>query len=46
MTAIKNGGAEGVRDYLLKANRELGKAMAYTGCTSLSRMDPTVIRRI
>ena len=46
MTAIKNGGAEGVRDYLLKANRELGKAMAYTGCTSLRRMDPTVIRRI
>ena len=46
MTAIKQGGAEGVRDYLLKANAELGKAMAYTGCTDLGRMDPTVIRRV
>ena len=46
MTAIKQGGAEGVRDYLLKANRELGKAMAFTGCTNLRKMDPTVIRRI
>ena len=45
MTAIKQGGADGVRDYLLKANAELGKAMAYTGCTDLGRMDPTVIRR-
>ena len=46
MTAIKKGGAEGVRDYLLNANRELGKAMAFTGCTTLGRMDPTVIRRL
>ena len=46
MTAIKNGGAGGVRDYLLNANRELGKAMAFTGCTTLGRMDPTVIRRL
>ena len=46
MTAIKQNGAEGVRDYLLKANRELGKAMAFTGCTTLRKMDPTVIRRI
>ncbi len=45
MTAIKQGGADGVRDYLLKANGELGKAMAYTGCTDLGKMDPTVIRR-
>ena len=45
MTAIKQGGADGVRDYLLKANAELGKAMAYTGCTDLGKMDPTVIRR-
>ena len=45
MTAIKQGGADAVRDYLLKANAELGKAMAYTGCTDLGRMDPTVIRR-
>jgi isopentenyl diphosphate isomerase/L-lactate dehydrogenase-like FMN-dependent dehydrogenase len=46
MTAIRQGGAEAVRDYLLKANRELGKAMAFTGCTNLGKMDPTVIHRI
>jgi len=46
MTAIKQNGAEGVREALLKANRELGKAMAFTGCTTLRKMDPTVIRRI
>lgn len=45
MTAIKQNGADGVRDYLLKANAELGKAMAYTGCTDLGKMDPTVIRK-
>ena len=46
MTAIRDDRDNGVRDYLLKANRELGKAMAYTGCTDLGRMDPTVIRRV
>ena len=45
MTAIRQSRAEGVRDYLLKANAELGKAMAYTGCTDLGKMDPTVIHR-
>ena len=46
MTAIKQGGADAVRDYLLRANDELKKAMAYTGCPNLSQMDPTVIHRI
>ena len=46
MTAIRENGAQGVRDALLQANRELGKAMAYTGCTTLGKMDPTVIRMI
>ena len=46
MTAIKQGGADAVRDYLLAANADLGKAMAFTGCTDLGRMDPTVIRRV
>ena len=46
MTAIRDNRETGVRDYLFKANRELGKAMAYTGCTDLSKMDATVIRRI
>ncbi len=46
MTAIRDNRETGVRDYLLKANKELGKAMAYTGCTDLGRMDATVIRRV
>ena len=46
MTAIKQGGADAVRDYLLRANDELKKAMAYTGCANLSQMDPTIIHRV
>ena len=46
MAAIKDNQADGVKDYLLKANGELGKVMAYTGCYNLRKMDPTVIRRI
>ena len=46
MTAIRDNRDTGVRDYLIKANRELGKAMAYTGCTDLGKMDATVIRRV
>ncbi len=45
MTAIKNDQENGVRDYLLNANRELAKAMAYTGCTDLGKMDPAVIHK-
>ena len=45
MTAIKQGHSDAVRDYLLKANAELGKAMAYTGCSDLGQMDPSIIRR-
>ena len=44
MTAIKQNGAEGVKEYLEKANAELAKAMAFTGCTSMGKMDPSVIR--
>ena len=44
MTAIKQNGAAGVRDALLQANRELAKAMAFTGCANLKKMDPAVIR--
>jgi len=43
MTAIKQDAENGVRDYLIKATNELKKAMAYTGCTTLEKMDPTVI---
>ena len=46
MTAIKQGGADGVRDYLLKANGELAKAMAFTGCADLDHMDPTILRKL
>ncbi len=46
MTAIKQGGADAVRDYLLKANGELKKAMAYTGCADLKHMDASVVRRV
>ena len=46
MTALREGGVNAVRDYLLKANAGLGKAMAYTGCTDLDKMDHTVIHRI
>lgn len=46
MTAIKEDRENGVRDYIRKATAEFCKAMAYTGCTDLSRMDPSVIRRI
>ena len=45
MTAIKEDVENGVRDYLLRADAELKKDMAFTGCTSLARMDPSVIRR-
>ena len=46
MTAIKKDPQNGVRDYLLQANAELKKAMAFTGCTSLNRMDKAVIHRL
>ena len=43
MTAIKNGREEGMCEYLLKVRQQLAKAMSYTGCTSLKKMDPSVI---
>ena len=46
MTAIKEDPEHGGRDYLLRANRELKKAMAYTGRATLADMDPTVIHRL
>ncbi len=46
MTAIKNDEKNGVRDYLLRANAELKKAMAFTGCTTLAKMDRSVIHRL
>lgn len=46
MTAIKQDGAEGVAEYIRKANGELAKAMAYTGCTDTGRMDPAVVHKM
>ena len=43
MTAIKKGGAEEVCAYLKQVNDELKKAMAFTGCTDLAHMDPSVL---
>lgn len=46
MTAIKSDPENGVKNYLLQANNELKKAMAYTGCTTLKKMDRSVIHRL
>lgn len=46
MTAIRNDRENGVRDYLLSADAELKKAMAFTGCASLKKMDSGVIHRL
>ena len=43
MTAIRNGQEAAMCEYLLKVRKELAKAMSYTGCTSLDKMDPAVI---
>ena len=43
MTAIKNNGADSMASYLKEVNAGLKKAMAYTGCYNLSRMDPSVL---
>ena len=45
MTAYTRDREDGVFSYLTKARGELAKAMAFTGCTDLSRMDPAVIHR-
>ena len=46
MAAMREDKERGVLNALRKANEELAKAMAYTGCTDLSKMDPTVIRSL
>ena len=46
MTAIKQNGADGVRDYLLNANGELRKAMAFAGCADLGSAAPSRVCRV
>lgn len=46
MTAYTKGGEDAVAEYLSKTRDELAKAMAYTGCVNLAKMDPGVIHRI
>ena len=46
MAALKKDGSDGVAEYLAKANAGLRKAMAYTGCTDLSKMDASVVHRL
>ena len=43
MAAYTKAKAHGVSEYLKNARDELAKAMAYTGCTDLGKMDPSVI---
>lgn len=43
MSAIKKDPENGVRGYLQNANKELAKAMAYTGCKDLAHIDPGII---
>ena len=40
---MKEKGAEGVKDAILKINNELKGAMAKTGCFDLDHMDSSVI---
>ncbi len=46
MTAIKNDQEHGVAEWFRKANAELGKAMAFTGCRDCGHMDAGIIHRI
>ncbi len=46
MTAIKKDPENGARDYLLKAQAELKKAMAFTGCRNPERIDSSLIHRL
>lgn len=46
MAALQKDSAKGVEEYIRNATNELKKAMAFTGCTDLGKMDPTVIRKI
>ncbi|WP_130837135.1 alpha-hydroxy acid oxidase [Lachnoclostridium sp. Marseille-P6806] len=45
MTAIRDGGAEGMAEYLRNVTKQLAYVMACTGCTSLSAMDASVIHK-
>ena len=45
MTAIKQGGADAVADYLKRARDELAKTMAYTCCPCLADIDGSIIRK-
>ena len=41
--AIREDPAHGVRDYLINAQKELRKAMAFTGCRDLDHMDASIL---
>ena len=45
MGALKQSGADGVRDYLVKATEQLRYAMACTGNVDLNQIDPDVIHQ-
>ena len=45
MAALRKDSENGVKEYLEHATAELKQAMAYTACTTLAKMDPSVIHR-
>ncbi len=46
MTAVREDPENGVKNFLMKANAELKKAMAFTGCPSLGKIDSSIIHRL
>jgi len=46
MTAIKQAGAAGVARYLNQAGDELKKAMAYAGCDTLKKVEPSIVHQV
>jgi len=46
MTAIKEDREKGVEEFFRRANGELAKAMACTGCRDLGHLDASVIHRL
>ena len=46
MAAIRKDGENGMVSYLLEVRKQLAKAMSYTGCISLEKMDSSVIHPV
>lgn len=46
MPELKEKGAQGVKELIIRLTKELAGVMARTGCCDLSHMDPSVIHKI